>query len=208
MWHSLFGLCLLVFSPQPLCVRLRQRHFTHGRQQLNIVFYVSACQGRWIFIACSELKADKQPYHMICLINGPHQLLANYIWAWMGKRQWVCVCESPEHVTIWLCSFVFEDWREKQQRVLGWLFPQQMNSRCLWFTLRHKTSISWELGRCKWVTLQFRFLLVGTKRPAVKAAVRDGHNASKSIFLQKYKYLVIICIRITYKILMWGNVFN
>ncbi len=99
-----FGLCPSVFSPRPLCVRLRQRHFTHGRQQLNIVFYVSACQGRWIFIACSELKADKQPYHMICLINGPHQqpiwLLVNYIWVWMGESECVCVCLRPEYVTI------------------------------------------------------------------------------------------------------------
>lgn len=85
---------------------------------------------------------------MIGLINEPQQqqqhTATGKLYFSVDVKQQVCLC-----VCIWLCSFVSEDWRKnkKQKRGLGQLFPQQMNSRCLLFTLKYKTSISWELAR-------------------------------------------------------------
>lgn len=145
-----FAACLSVFTPQSLCVRLLQRHFTHGRQQLNIVFYVSACQGRWIFIGCSEPKADKQLYHMISLING-------HYWLWLPWQSYFCV-----HVKLCVCVCVcalnmpLRPWAAglRRKRIEG--FGVILYSR--WIVDAHKRVSAGNCRDANERTLNFQFL--------------------------------------------------
>lgn len=114
-WHSL---CPSVFSPQPLYVRLQrlQRHFTHGRTPT--AKYSFLCQRVSREMNLHRLfwtQSWQATYHMICLINGPHQqhcMATGTLHFRVDGKEWVCLCVCES----WLCSC---DWRLQRDTTEG-----------------------------------------------------------------------------------------
>lgn len=68
---------------------------------------------------------------------------------WMGKCEWACV-SLRHHLTARVCVRMGTKGKNHQSGPDS----QQTHGWCLLFTLRCKTSISWECGRWKWATTQ------------------------------------------------------